>query len=306
MSHDPRALLRRYGLRPRRSLGQNFLVDPVAPARIAALAELQGEERVLEVGAGLGTLTRALAERAGEVIAVETDPHLLPVLEAETADLPNVRLVHGDILALAPASLLGLELPARALNGWPPREKGYRVVANLPYYITAAVLRHLLEASPRPERLVVTVQREVAQRMVAERRRSLLAVSVQFYGRPRLAMRLKRGAFYPPPAVESAVVVIESHDAPPVSVPDVAAFFRVVRAGFAQKRKQLRNALAAGLHLPPALAEELLRRAEVSPKARAEQLDLEAWGRLARAWAEESGVAASRGGRVNRAEEGGE
>ncbi len=291
MSHDPRALLRRYGLRPRRSLGQNFLVDPTAPDRIAEAAALRGDETVLEIGAGLGTLTRALAERAAQVIAVETDPHLLPVLEAEIADFPNVRLVHGDILTLEVPRLLGVEPPPRDGRGWPPLREGYVAVANLPYYITAAVLRHLLESAPRPERLVVTVQREVAQRIVAAPgRMNLLAVSVQFYGRPQVVMRLKRGAFYPPPAVESAVVRIESYAAPPVEVPDVALFFRLVRAGFAQKRKQLRNALAAGLGWPPQRVAELLQQAEVPPSWRAERLDLEAWGRIARRFAAEGGL----------------
>ncbi len=284
MSHDPRALLRRYGLRPRRSLGQNFLVDPTAPTRIAEVASLTGEETVLEVGAGLGTLTRALAERAAEVIAVETDPHLLPILEAETADYPNVHLIHGDILRLDVASLLGVEAPPRDGRGWAPLRKGYIVVANLPYYITAAVLRHLLESTPRPERMVVTVQREVAQRIVASPgEMSLLAVSVQFYGSPKLALRLKRGAFYPPPAVESAVVRIESYAEPPVEVPSVEAFFRVVKAGFAQRRKQLRNALAAGLGLPPQEIAARLEAVGLSPAARAESLDLEAWGCVVRA-----------------------
>ncbi len=282
MSHDPRLLLRRYGLRPRRALGQNFLVDPTAPQRIATLAELQGDETVLEVGAGLGTLTRALAAQAGKVIAVETDAHLVPILKAEVEEYPQVEIVHGDILTLEPAALLGREAPPRAANGCPPLQEDSLVVATLPYYITAPVLRHLLESSPRPRRLVVTVQREVALRMVAEERRNLLAVSVQFYGRPRLALRLKRGAFFPPPAVESAVVVIESHPTPPVEIPDVRTFFRIVRAGFAQKRKQLRNALAAGLGLPPQVIAERLREAEIEPTVRAERLDLQAWGRISR------------------------
>ncbi len=283
MSHDPRTLLKQYGLRPRRSLGQNFLVDPAAPARIVGAAALRGDETVLEVGAGLGTLTRALAEGAAQVIAVETDPHLLPVLEAETADFPNVRLVHGDILTLEPAQLLGIDPTLPDARGWPPLREGYVVVANLPYYITAAVLRHLLESSPRPERMVVTVQREVAQRIVAAPgRMNLLAVSVQFYGHPRMVMRLKRGAFYPPPAVESAVVRIDGYREPPVEVSDVALFFRVVRAGFGQKRKQLRNALAAGLGLRPREVAARLERAGIPPAARAESLDLESWGRVVR------------------------
>jgi 16S rRNA (adenine1518-N6/adenine1519-N6)-dimethyltransferase len=156
------------------------------------------------------------------------------------------------------------------------------VVANLPYYITSAVLRHLLEASLKPQRMVLTVQREVAERIVARPgQMSLLAVSVQFYGQPKLLFRIKPGSFYPPPEVESAVVRIDLHTAPPVPVEDTAAFFRVVRAGFAQRRKQLRNTLAAGLRRSPEEVAARLREAGVDPRQRAEALSLEEWARVA-------------------------
>ena len=267
MKEETRRLLRRYNLWPRKRLGQHFLVDESALARIVAAAELSRDEAVLEVGAGLGTLTRALAAAAGWVVAVEVDPHLMAALSQELADLTNVRLVEGDILKLDPAALM--------------EERPYKVVANLPYGITAAVLRHLLEARVPPDRMVVTVQREVAERIVArEGRMSLLAVSVRFYGEPRILFRLKPGAFYPRPEVESAVVRIDRHPQPPVDVQDTAAFFRVVRAGFSQPRKQLRNSLAAGLGISPDEAVEALRGAGIDPLLRAERLRLEDWGRL--------------------------
>jgi len=280
MTNDPRALLRQYGLTPRRALGQNFLVDPAAPARIAALAELTCADTVIEVGAGLGTLTAVLAAHAGRVIAVETDPHLVAILHQELAAFENVTIVHGDILDLDPAVLLDVSLmPLMPL--WGTRLPHYHVVANLPYYITAAVVRHLLEATVRPTRMVVTVQREVAERIVSvPADMSVLAVSVQFYGQPRIGMRLKRGVFFPAPDVESAVVCIDLHDAPPVPVTDVAEFFRVVRAGFAQRRKQLRNTLAASLHLPPDDVVAALASVGVDATRRAETLTLEEWGRV--------------------------
>jgi 16S rRNA (adenine1518-N6/adenine1519-N6)-dimethyltransferase len=276
---DVRRLLERWDLRPDKGLGQNFLVDQTALQRIVAAAELAPGDVVLEVGAGLGTLTRRLAQEARHVVAVELDRRLMPVLESVLAGLDNVTLVHGDILALDPAALVGaagVQPPAASMP--------YKVVANLPYYITSAVLRHLLEASLKPRRMVLTVQREVAERIVAKPgHMSLLAVSVQFYGRPRLLFRIKPGSFYPAPGVESAVVRVDLDAQPPVPVEDAAAFFHVVRAGFAQRRKQLRNSLAAGLRRPPQEVAARLSEAGVDPRRRAQTLSLEEWASVARA-----------------------
>ncbi len=270
---DVRQTLRRYGLEPRRELGQHFLVDGRILARIVAAAELSPADTVLEVGAGVGNLTRLLAAEAGWVVAVEVDRRFSPVLESELADRGNVRLVAGDILAMDPSDLM--------------EGRSYKVVANLPYAITSAVLRHLLEARLPPQRMVVTVQREVAERIVARGgRMSLLAVSVQYYGRPQLLFRIKPGAFYPPPEVESAVLRIDPHPEPPVRVGDVSHFFRVVRAGFSQPRKQLGNSLAAGLGISPQEAVDALQRAGIDPRLRAERLSLEEWAHLARALVE--------------------
>ncbi len=265
------ALLRAHGLHPRKRLGQNFLTDPVALDRIVAAAELSPADAVIEVGAGLGTLTRPLAAQAGRVVAVELDDRLVQILREQLAGLPNVQIVHGDILQLADF-------------GFPHR--GYKVVANLPYYITSAVLRHFLEREPRPRLMVVTVQREVAERIVARPGgMSLLAVSVQFYGQPRIVARIPAGAFYPPPSVGSAVVRVDVGEQPAVALGqemDEAAFFRVVRAGFSQKRKTLRNSLSAGLGLPPAAVEGALGQAGMDPRRRAETLSLPEWADVAR------------------------
>lgn len=287
MVENPRRLLERYGLHPRRSLGQNFLVAPQAPERIAAGAEVGPEDTVLEIGAGVGTLTAALTARAGRVVAVETDGQLVDVLRDVLGATPNLEIIHGDILTLDPTPLVAASpQTAPLLPLWGRRLEHYLVVANLPYYITAAVMRHLLEAAVRPARLVVTVQREVAERMTAQPGDlSLLGVSVQFYGKPRILFHLKPGAFHPPPAVDSAVVRVDLYDAPPVPVSDVALFFRVVSAGFAQRRKQLRNTLAATLQLAPMEVAAALTAANIDPVLRAEMLSVVQWGLVTNALA---------------------
>ena len=267
---DARRLLEQWGLRPSKGLGQNFLINQTVLEKIVAAAELTTADVVLEIGAGLGAMTERLARDAGRVVAVELDQRLIPVLQNVLADLDNVTLIQGDILALCPAALVGdLDLP-------------YKVVANLPYYITSAVLRHLLEATPKPQQMVITVQREVAERIVAKPgQMSLLAVSVQFYGRPQLLFRIKPGSFYPSPGVQSAVVRVDVHATPTVPAEDAGAFFRVVRAGFSQRRKQLRNGLAAGLGQPPGEVAAKLRGIDIDPRRRAQTLSLEEWTRVA-------------------------
>ncbi len=266
MTQNISGLLRAHGLRPRKRLGQNFLHDPVALRRIVAAADLSREDLVVEVGAGVGTLTRPLAEHAGHVIALELDDGLVAILRDQVANLNNVQIFHGDVLQFSAS---------------PFPHHGYKVVGNLPYYITSAVLRHFLEKVPRPRLMVVTVQREVAERIVAgPGKMSLLAVSVQFYGQPRIVARLPAGAFYPPPQVDSAVVRIDVEEQPTIVLEngiDEAIFFRVVRAGFSQKRKTLRNSLSAGLRLSPAGVEEALEQAGVDPRRRAETLSLKEW-----------------------------
>ena len=264
-----RKLLAQYGLEPKKGLGQNFLTDKGVLDKIVAAAELSPDDTVLEVGPGLGHLTRLLARRAGRVIAVELDGRLLPILRDQLAGYDNVELIQGDILELFLSSLLF------------PLSSEYKVVANLPFYITSAVLRRFLTAEPSPVRMVVTVQREVAQRITARPGdMSLLAVGVQFYGRPQIVARIKAGAFYPRPEVNSAVVRIDRHPTPPVKVSDTEAFFAVVRAGFAQRRKQLRNSLAAGLRCPQATIVAALKVAGVDPRRRPETLSLSEWAAI--------------------------
>ena len=264
---DPRQLLRRFGLRPKKSLGQNFMVGRRAIEQVLEAAELTPADVVLEIGAGLGTLTARLAERASQVVAVELDARMVEVLEQTLGEHPNLQLVAGDILEIDPASLFA---------------SPYKVVANIPYYITSAILRHLLEAAVRPTVIVLTTQKEVAQRIVARERLSLLAVSVQCYGRPRVVAHVPRGAFYPPPKVDSAVLRIDVYPAPAVPPADLDAFFRVVKAGFSAPRKQLRNALAHDLGRPAGEIAARLEAAGIDPRRRAETLSLEEWARLSR------------------------
>lgn len=268
-------------IRPKKSLGQHFLRDPHHLERIADAADLSPDDVVLEVGPGTGTLTSVLLARAGLVIAVEIDPRLVAYLQEHFAREPRLKVVHADILNVDPGRLVAQE----AGEG-----TRYKVIANLPYYITSAVLRHLLEAPSPPALLVVTVQEEVARRVCASPpNMNLLAVSVQFYGEPRIVHRIPRGAFYPVPEVNSAVVRVDVSPVPRVDVPDRETFFRVVKAGFGQRRKQLRNALAAGLSLPRPAVDALLARAEIDPRRRAETLTLQEWARLAWALANQSG-----------------
>ncbi len=278
------------GIHPKKGLGQNFLVDPAHRARIVAAAELTADDTVLEVGPGLGVLTELIAAQAGRVIAVELDDRLIPFLRERFAAQPHVTIVHGDILKLDVGALI-----SESANGKPQIANGaicnlqfaicnrYKVVANLPYYITSAAIRHLLEATPPPELLVLTVQREVAERMVAAPpEMSLLALGVQFYCTGQIVGRIPAGAFYPAPKVDSAVMRLAQRAESPAGGVTAEAFFRVARAGFSQPRKQLRNSFAAGLAVPPAQAEAWLASAGIAPQRRAETLTLAEWGELAR------------------------
>jgi 16S rRNA (adenine1518-N6/adenine1519-N6)-dimethyltransferase len=227
------------------------------------------------VGSGRGVLTQGLAQAAGRVISVEIDEALCEQIRLRLAPYPNVTIVCGDILALPPEELL-----ARA-DAAPP----YVVVANLPYYIASAVLRRFLEAQTPPQRLIVMVQAEVAESMAAQPgHMSLLSVATQFYAQARILFYVPPRAFRPPPKVRSAVVHLDVRPQPAVAVDDREAFFRLVRAGFAAPRKQLRNVLALGLGLESGAAGALLAAAAIDPQRRAQTLAIEEWARLYEAW----------------------
>ena len=264
--HVP-ALLRKYGLKPDKRLGQVFLVEPIALQRVVEAAEILTGDSVLEIGAGLGSLTRYLAAAASKVVAVEVDERIMPALQEILTPFTNISLVYGDILELDPTELMG--------------QAGYLVVANIPYYITSLIMRHLLETRLRPQRVVLTVQREVAGRICAQPgEMNLLALSVQVYGKPLVAAYIPAGSFYPLPKVDSAVIRVDIYPTPVIPYTHLDLFFRLAKAGFSQKRKTLRNALAGGLAWKTEQVEQLLQAASIDPRRRAETLSLEEWQRL--------------------------
>ena len=258
------AVLKRYGLHADKRLGQNFLQDHFALEKIATAAEIQADDCVLEIGPGLGSLTRYLAVSARQVTAVELDPDLLNPLKAVLTPHPNVRIIHGDILELCVADLVD--------------QSGYIVAANIPYNITSAIIRHLLESDPKPRRIVLTIQKEVAERICAKPGDlSLLALSVQVYGSPSIQAKIPAGAFHPIPNVDSAILRIDIYDQPLISAEMLSTFFKLIKAGFSQKRKTLRNSLSSGLHIKPQDAETLLNKSNIDPMRRAETLSIAEW-----------------------------
>lgn len=265
------SILKKYDLRPDKGLGQNFLTDPNILDKITAIAGINPDDTVLEIGAGLGHMTAHLARTAGSVTAVELDHRLMPVLEENLASYSNIKLVKGDILNLDPKDLV--------------QEDGYLVVANIPYYITSRIIRHLLESDHKPARIILTIQYEVAQRICAkDGKLSLLALSVLLYGEPHLELRIPAGAFYPKPEVDSAVIKIDLHQEPLLETSLRNGFFEIVKAGFTHKRKTLRNSISKGLGWEAAKVENFLQSQGVDPRMRAENISIEQWLDLAHAY----------------------
>jgi 16S rRNA (adenine1518-N6/adenine1519-N6)-dimethyltransferase len=264
-----RSLLAEHGLRPSRRRGQHFLADPNTARRIVRLAGVDADDRVLEIGAGLGSLTLALRERGCAVLALEIDRKLVTILEREVADDAEVRVVSGDALAVDYDALLGA-------GAW-------SCVSNLPYNVATPVVIRLLEEAPSVTSGLVMVQREVAERLVAapgSAAYGAASVKVAYYAEAKIVGMVPRAVFVPVPKVDSALVEIVRRDTPPVDVPSRERLFQLVRAGFAHRRKMLRRTLR------PALgerAESALRDAGIDARARAESLGLDEWAALARA-----------------------
>ena len=266
---DIAALLETHGLRPSRALGQNFVADPNTVRRIARLAAVGPGSSVLEFGAGLGSLTLALAETGARVVAVELDRHVIPVLRT-VVEPAGVEVVEGDAMAL--------DLPALLAERGPGP---WDLVANLPYNLATPLVMRVLVEVPAVERLLVMVQREVGERMAAtvgDPAYGSVSVRVAYFARASLAGRVPASVFIPRPRVESVLVRLERRPAPavdPALVP-YARLAAVIKAGFGQRRKMLRRSLAG------VVAPEAFERAGVRPDARAEELGVEEWGRLAR------------------------
>jgi len=276
---ETKGLLRRFGLKARKGLGQHFLVDEEVLELITGTSELTPADIVIEVGPGLGILTKELARKAGWVISVELDEKLASILGKTLSSLNNVTVRSGDILKIAPEVLIREEK-----TKFPPQVAtpfSYKVVADLPYYITSPVLRHFLEAQVKPQLMVLMVQKEVAEVIAAgPGQMSLLSVSVQFYGKPSLISFVSASSFYPAPRVKSAILRIDLYPQPAVEVGDVRGFFELVRAGFCAPRKQIINSLGQGLKLPKVRVLSLLEGAGIVPQRRAESLSLNEWQRL--------------------------
>lgn len=267
MKFDPmpaQSLLRDYGLKPKKGLGQNFLVDDAYLQKIIEAANVTAVDEALEIGAGLGSLTRHLAAAAGHVTAVEIDKQLFPILKKVLKDFNNVRLIHGDIMEINPCEIAS--------------KSGYKVVANIPYYLTSNLIRRLLEVPNKPALIALTVQKEVAQRICEEPgKMSLLSLGVQLYGKPSIAFIIPSSAFYPVPGVDSALLLVELYDRPVIPAEMLDNFFKLAKAAFMQKRKMLHNTLSGAPGLGKDKAEELLSLSGIDPDRRAQTLAMQEW-----------------------------
>ncbi len=279
-----RAALRALDLRPSRGMGQNFLTDGAALTKIVNAAELTADDTVIEVGPGLGVLTWELAQRARTVIAVELDRRLAERLRAEFRAFSNLAIIQGDVLHLPPEIMLAEHAPDVAAGAQP-----YKVVANLPYAITSAALRHFLSDPLRPTLMVVLVQREVADRICARPGDlSVLAHAVQIYAEPEIIARIPASCFFPTPEVESTILRLRIRPQPAVAPEQPEALLRLIKAGFLHPRKQLGNALpggmaAMGMKTDKQRILEALAAAGIDPARRAETVTLDEWGAVYRA-----------------------
>ncbi len=272
-----RAVLDRHGVRPVKKYGQNFISDRGILEQIADAAHVGSDDFVLEIGPGMGSLTKVLSERAGKVLAIEIDEKLIPVLSEELSEYPNVEIMQGDIM----------KLPVDELVSERAGERPVRVVANLPYYITTPILMNLLFSELVWESVTVMVQREVAERMTAApgtKAYGALTLAVAYHADSEISFYLPPEAFFPPPKVESAVISLWRHKEPPVSACDKKLLFSLIRAAFNQRRKTLLNALShgAGLSLSKEEIAAAIEAAGLSPAVRGEKLSLEEFGALCR------------------------
>lgn len=263
---DVQKLLRETGLRPDRAAGQHFLLDETVVERMADLAQVKKNETVLEIGPGFGVLTKTLLRRGAKVIAIELDQRLATFLKSELADEKNATIVQGDVFRVRLDELVS--------------DGKYKLVANVPYSATSGIFRQFLSQAPRPTSMTVLIQREVAQRIVAPPgEMSLLSLSVQYYGRPQLGFSVEPGAFVPIPAVYSAVVHVSDIHPGEASAEKM---FRLARMGFAGRRKQLQNSLAAGLHRPATEVADILLKTGIAPEIRPQELSVQNWLTLAK------------------------
>ena len=267
-------ICKRFDIKMSKKLGQNFLIKRGIVDEIVHAAELTVGEPVLEVGPGIGTLTQGLAQSGADVTAIELDRRLLEVLDTTLASYDNVRIIHGDVLKLDVPTIMN--------------HKPFKVVANLPYYITTPIIMSLLESKLPIERLVVMVQKEVALRMVAKpstKDYGALSVAVQYYTEPDIVLDVPPKSFLPAPAVTSSVIRCVLRDKPPVDVIDEKLFFRVVKAGFAQRRKTFANTMRT-TGLSKEQIDDILVKANIDGQRRGETFSLQEFADVANAWAD--------------------
>lgn len=260
--NDLKLAMQLAGLRAQKGLGQHFLVDRDSLEAVITAGELVPTDHVIEIGPGLGVMTAPLTERVAQVTAVEMDSRLADLLQQDKPD--NLTVLNQDVMQLDLRSL-------------PPQ---YKVIANIPYYLTSAIIRLFLEAPQPPQIMSLLIQKEVAERIVAKPgKMSVLAFSVQYYGAARLVQVVEHFKFWPAPKVDSAILQVKVYDAP-LFAADRDALFRLVKAGFGEKRKQMKNSLAGGLNISMELAAELIAKAKLTETARAQELSMAEWERL--------------------------
>lgn len=270
-----KSLLTYYNVSASKQLGQHFLIDREALTDMVAAAEVGKSDYVVEIGPGFGVLTFPLAEVAGRVLAIETDKRILEILQALGSGLANLEVLPTSILKLSSGYLY------EKFAAWAKVKGGkghYKIVANLPYYITSSIIKLLLEGEKKPELICVMVQKEVAERITAAPgEMSVLAVSVQVYGEASIVRYVSRKSFWPSPEVESAILKVIPYTKSPYEIDDMKGFFRIIKAGFGEKRKQLHNSLSGGLRLEPSEVDECLLACGIDPKERPQDLSIHQW-----------------------------
>jgi len=264
-----RRILYEYKTFAQKKLGQHFLINQDTLSDIIDASELKPDETVLEIGPGLGTLTRALSPCANKIVAVEKDLDMIKIFQAINSDLSNIQIVRGNIL------MLNNSFFEEYLS------TSYKVVANLPYYLTSAILRFFLQSSHRPDMMVLMVQKEVAERIISTSpNANVLGLSVQFYGTPEIITKVPNTHFWPIPKVDSAILKVTSHRKVKYAVDNEDALFRIIKAGFGEKRKKLHNSLTGGLKLPHDAIKEILVQSNIDIDRRAQTLTIPEWIKL--------------------------
>lgn len=257
-----KTLLQNKGLWAKKGLGQNFLIDEKALEAIVDAGDLKNSDNVIEVGPGTGFLTERLVSKVNKLTSVELDKDMVGILEEKFEDVGNLEIVNSDIL------------------NYEVTLDDYKVIANIPYYITSPLLKKFLQAKKKPTVIVVLVQKEVAEKVCGQTGKSLITIETQLFGKPEIVDIVPSNSFYPAPKVDSAILKIEVHEKPLIEEEKMKDFLRLVKFGFSQKRKKLANSLSAGLHMKPAEVRELLVEVGIEPDIRAESLAIEDWEHL--------------------------